>query len=379
MRWLKRTAMVTALMAVMFGAGNKAQAGVSAEFSVLNFNINTQLILELYNTIEQTSGHQIDSYPANLPPNVLTITVRNTGTVAQKFCLKLKINEVGGTKCVIEGGPISTKEVIQPGQTVTLNALSFETGMNFTGQFDEQWAEDTVDELADDPSAIEDLLKLSFNVCAVWVDCSTNTPGSPASESCAKVNLLKGGAGSQSSVSVLIFPHNQVLYNSLVGFVATPAFKTGVPATDINYTLEIMEGNSSASPWHVKKLGNSPNYQWKASDPKFKKYTEYFWRLKSSYRGKYFGGPSDRGWNIVKRFEIRDPKGSSAAAGDSTSCHYTVGEVKDYIMKNAPQNIRDELADMVEKSMVDPANVDPFVCALLQGKVKVTGWRVEKQ
>ena len=83
------------VFALLFGAVSLQAGGPMLEVKGLTFN--TQLMLEMYNVSQQNGNNgQINSYPANLDPGVVTVRVTNLDQgQAVTPCFQVLVREPG--------------------------------------------------------------------------------------------------------------------------------------------------------------------------------------------------------------------------------------------------------------------------------------------
>jgi hypothetical protein len=372
------------LAAALLALPLAVRAGTPAG-QVSSFSVNQALILELYNTAQQTQG-EVTSWPPNMNAAVIQATVKNTSAVDQKLCFQVVVQEPGSACAgnnLVWSPIISSKDEIKAGETRVLTAADFEIssigtgGGNFCTQFEEQIQKDFENvDIGNLQKAVDMFLKRRFQVCLVPVDCSYNasSPATPQSGNCTTLTLMQPNPGAQAQVGVLIYPHNNGVPDCNINFLWTPALYPGLGANDISYTLEVREGLEGEPLARVDIPAGQTYYQWSGRDRALEPGKKYHWRIVSriAKSGKPFGGPDGRGWNIQKWFTCGD---AQAAA----KCRYTLADLDRYVQQNATPDVRAALKDFLIKGIASGQLDDPAVCALLSGKATLDSISVVKK
>lgn len=355
----------------------------SVAHTVSSFGINQALIFELYNVAQQNNG-QVTSWPAGMNSAVIQATVTNNGAPG-KLCFQVVVTEPGS---VCSGGNvvwspiITTKDVIQSGETRVLTAADFELqagsgGGSFCTNFEEQIKKDFENfDPGQIQKAVDMFLKRRFQICLVPVVCNhpASSPATPGTGNCTVFTLFQANPGAQAQVGVLIYPHNNAVPDCNINFLWTPALFPGLSAADIYYTLEVREGLEGEPLARVDVPAGQTYYQWSGRDRALKPGQKYHWRIVSKKKksGQPFGGPDGRGWNIQKWFVC----GSDQAA---SKCRYTLEDLDRFVQQNAKPEVRDALKGFLIKAISSGQLDDPAVCRLLSGKARLNSISVTRK
>jgi hypothetical protein len=343
------------------------------------FNINSGLLLQLYNNANQTS-QQISSYPSNMDPTVVQATVRNTTDVEAKPCFRLVISDPSsscGSNGIVKSPVIIVKEAIPANTTKVLTAADFTTNGSYDGQLCSAF-EDELKKNFDNIDAsnigkvVDYFLKHRYKVCLVEWDCTTDTQGS--SQACSDFTLFTPNPAAQASSSVLIYPHNNELPNCEFNFMWTPAMFPGLAPSDISYQLEISELADGEVLVRIDIPAGQTFYNWGPNDRKLENGKQYYWKVlsRNAKTGATFGGPDGRGYSAYKWFRC----GAAAAQ----ACHYSLADLHQLVMNRATPEVKAALAGMKIKALLSPAAFDDQdICKLINRQAELNGINVTKK
>jgi hypothetical protein len=354
-----------------------AAAGVG---QVKSFGINMALVIELYNSVDQTTG-QITQWPPNLNNAVVQATVYNDTGVDQKLCFIAVLQELNPSctsNSLVWTPTLTTKAVIKAGATVPLSASDFELA---SGSGQGQFCPTFKDEFQNvDPSKAQELLQQfmnrKFKACLVPVVCGTAASATPptisAASACTSLTIFTGSPGAVAQVAMLISPHNNAVPDCNLTFLWIPALSPNLTAAQISYVLEVREAEEDgllvAS---INVPAGQTYYTWSPRDRTLTPGQKYWWRVIGfDPSGKTFGGPYDRGWNITKWF---------ICGNQVNSCHYSLADVDRFVQANAGADQLGLLKGLAIKAIAEGKMDDPEICKLLSGQVKFTKISVTKK
>jgi hypothetical protein len=294
------------LLAGMLGLAMASQswAGLTG-VQIQAFNVNTGMILELYNQA-QANGGTVSNYPTSINPALVTVSIANNTDTDVTPCFVLTVRDpqesgCGASQTIVTSPPFTAKAPMKAHTTKIYTANDFtNAGGGFNGSFCTQAQTDLKNEFGDvnqsnAGAAIQKILQRKFQVCITEADCSS--PSSlGTSTACSIITLFTPNPGAMDRAATLSYPHNQNLTDCNINFLWSPAGSNGLSPSDISYTLVITD-SSGAIFTRIDVSAGQTSYTYGASNPELTKGATYNWYViaRNSKTGKTIGSQDGSG------------------------------------------------------------------------------------
>jgi hypothetical protein len=323
---------------------------------------------------KQTPNLQVTQLPPDLVKYnaVVQLTLKNNGTASAYPYFRLIVSDPTCGSILVNSGIVTTLTPVGPGGPTTIGAAQLQVYNNsFNTTTVTQCFQGEVQNNFSDPSKIQDavnkLITTTFTVCLQLCDSSGTAYGSPV---CTPLTFFNQQPGNETTIPILIYPHNNGVPTRYPQFVWSRASKPGMDPSQFKYRLEVCENDPSAPP--IEKVETQPGqtfYQWSAGDRALEPGKKYWWRaIGLDTNNQPIGGSNDSGWNITKWFEI-----------DGVMIPVTLGDLDSWVQAAAggDASVKSIIENMKIDHAIDPPSLaDDLYNQLKSGTASVVGVEV---
>jgi len=272
-------------------------------FSVQNFNLDINMVLNLYDQFKNTSAGPLNRFPIN--PNISTMQVTNLSGTENIFSWNLFFYDMdySATAPVARMIGFQTLNPVATGSQI-LNFDSVNKNSNIDGYHEENWIQSQLK--YSNNSGVDQVFSLlqAKNFVVAIVDACTG-------QELFRTRLLFFiPPSTTSNPAHLISPVDVIVASPLPSFSWSPVARAS------HYVLTVAEDASFSNP--VLQSGNifTTSYLYGSNHRILENGKRYFWQIQSfTSLGKVVGGYN--GKSVIGQFTVVDTIKSAAAGSDS--------------------------------------------------------------
>jgi len=389
---MNKKSVLPALALALLAWGSLGAAS-SATFQISDLTFDHSMLFNMVNSAINNPNGLIDNFNAGNDAGVVSVTLRNTSTVAGYAYMIPIVKQYGnGANCggLIATGPLlQTRTLIQPGQTVVVNASNIEivSGQSFSGT---GICANIKNELTNNfggnggsggassafsaaGTVVNELNQLQLSVCLE----SANSGGAPlGEEACTPMSVFAPAPSEATTSAMEIYPNNTSVSTPLPNFIWTPALYQG-STQGLEYEL-VLSQSANGNPWYGVQINSGQTfYQWQATDRALTSGQKYWWHVVvlQASSGRPVGGTNGQGWIAPQSWFNYAPMGSNGPG----AAVVTLQQLGTLVQNNASPTVLNALSGMQLQSASPFGSLsDPDVAALVAKPAEIKNISVEK-